>query len=77
MFVEVLLSFLGLKFKENARPQTVKQIVAKILRKALKIIHLENCSVLGPIHTRHLDAQYCDIAIKRYFSTNIFFHRVN
>ncbi len=23
-------------------------------------------SILGPIHTRHFGAQYCDIGIKRY-----------
>ncbi len=28
---------------------------------------------LGLIPTRHFDAQYCDIAMKRYFSSNIFF----
>ena len=28
---------------------------------------------LGLIHTRHFDAQYFDISIKRHFSSNIFF----
>ena len=29
-------------------------------------------SSLGLIHTRHFDAQYCDIAIKRYCDKKIF-----
>jgi len=54
----------------------------KILLIIAGVIYFSVTWPLGLIQTRHFDAQYCDIAIKRYcnkkikrhFSTNIFFH---